>query len=124
PEAMIYQALAAIALVLLVVPLANLGGAAARLSARRRDERLATLRLLGVSSGGVMTATVIESTAIAALGALVGVLGYLSLVPLIGMIPFRGAALGASAVLLSPANIVIAVGSVILLAGGSAVMGL
>ena len=45
----VYQALAAIALVLLVVPLTNLGGAAARLSARRRDERLSTLRLLGVT---------------------------------------------------------------------------
>ncbi|RXZ67407.1 permease, partial [Agromyces albus] len=42
-----YQALAVIALVLLVVPLVSLGGAAARLSARRRDDRLATLRLLG-----------------------------------------------------------------------------
>ncbi|BDZ38455.1 hypothetical protein [Microbacterium suwonense] len=48
-DAGLYQALAAIALVLLVVPLATLGGAAARLSARRRDERLSTLRLLGVS---------------------------------------------------------------------------
>jgi hypothetical protein len=124
PEAMTYQALAAIALVLLVVPLANLGGAAARLSARRRDERLSTLRLLGVSSSGVMSATVIESTAVAALGAIVGVLGYLALVPLIGMIPFRGAALGASAVLLSPLNVAIAFGCVLLLAGASAVMGL
>src|SRR5699024_10928929 len=42
-----YQLLAALAVVLLVVPLASLGGAAARLSARRRDDRLATLRLLG-----------------------------------------------------------------------------
>jgi hypothetical protein len=33
-SAVLYQALAAIALVLLVVPLASLGGAAARLSAR------------------------------------------------------------------------------------------
>ena len=48
---MIYQALAVIALVLLVVPLVSLGGAAARLSARRRDDRLATLRLLGATPG-------------------------------------------------------------------------
>ena len=124
PDAMIYQALAAIALVLLVVPLANLGGAAARLSARRRDERLSTLRLLGVSSSGVTAATVIESTAVAAVGAIAGVLGYLALVPLIGLIPFRGAALGASAVLLSFTSIAIAIGCVIVLAGASAVIGL
>ncbi|MFE7651115.1 hypothetical protein, partial [Streptomyces phaeoluteigriseus] len=46
-SAALYQALAGIALVLLVVPLMSLGGAAARLSARRRDERLSTLRQLG-----------------------------------------------------------------------------
>ena len=48
-EAVLYQALAVIALSLLVVPLVSLGGAAARLSARRRDDRLATLRLLGAT---------------------------------------------------------------------------
>lgn len=64
-----YQALAAIALVLLIVPLASLGGAAARLSARRRDERLSTLRLLGVTPQGVAAATVIESVLLAAAGA-------------------------------------------------------
>src|SRR5690606_1861280 len=69
PEAPIYHALAAIAIVLLVVPLVTLGGAAARLSARRRDERLSTLRLLGVSPAGVVTATVLESTIVAAVGA-------------------------------------------------------
>ncbi|AUZ88997.1 hypothetical protein CVO76_16110, partial [Arthrobacter agilis] len=42
----LYLALAAIAAALLVVPLVSLGRSAARLSARRRDERLATLRLL------------------------------------------------------------------------------
>ncbi|WP_448631055.1 hypothetical protein [Cellulomonas soli] len=37
------------ALVLLVVPLVTLGGAAARLGVSRRDARLATLRLLGAT---------------------------------------------------------------------------
>ena len=48
-DAIIYQASAVIALVLLVVPLTSLGAAASRLSARRRDDRLATLRLLGAT---------------------------------------------------------------------------
>jgi len=120
----VYQALAAIALVLLVVPLMNLGGAAARLSARRRDERLSTLRLLGVTPMGVSVATVIESVLVAAVGALAGVLVYLAASPLIGLIPFRGSALGVDAVLLSPLAILGVVAGVLLVAAGSAVLGL
>lgn len=120
----IYQALAAIALVLLVVPLMSLGGAAARLSARRRDERLSTLRLLGVSPAGVTAATVAESVLVAGAGALAGVLGHLAMSPLIGLIPFRGEALGFSAVALSPLHIASVFGGVLLLAAASAVIGL
>ncbi|KJQ52986.1 FtsX-like permease family protein [Microbacterium sp. SA39] len=124
PEAPIYQALAAIALVLLVVPLMSLGGAAARLSARRRDERLSTLRLLGVSPAGVTVATVAESVLVAGAGALAGVLGHVALSPLIGLIPFRGDPLGFAAVVLSPLNILAVVGGVLLLAAASAIVGL
>src|SRR5690606_14457782 len=46
-----YVWLAWIAVVLLFVPLLTLGGAAARLGVSRRDARLATLRLLGVTPG-------------------------------------------------------------------------
>lgn len=122
--AVVYQLLATVALVLLVVPLGTLGGAAARLSARRRDERLSTLRLLGVTPFGVGMVAVVESTLVAALGVLAGVVLYLALVPLVGLIPFRGGPLGASAVLLPPLAVAaIAVGTV-LLATLSAVAGL
>lgn len=124
PEAPVYQALAAIALVLLVVPLMSLGGAAARLSARRRDERLSTLRLLGVSPAGVTAATVAESVLVAGAGALVGILGHLAISPLIGLIPFRGASLGFAAVVLSPSHVLAVVGGVLLLAAASAIIGL
>lgn len=124
PEAALYQALAAIALVLLVVPLMSLGGAAARLSARRRDERLSTLRLLGVSPAGVTFATVAESVLVAGAGAIAGVLGHIALSPLIGLIPFRGEALGVGAVLLPPWGMLAVVGGVLLLAAASAVIGL
>lgn len=120
----LYQALAAIALVLLVVPLMSLGGAAARLSARRRDERLSTLRLLGVTPAGVRLATVTESVLVAAAGAAVGVLGHLALSPVIALIPFRGAPLGLPAVLLAPLSVAAVVGAVLLLAALSAVVGL
>ncbi|MBT2494276.1 permease [Microbacterium sp. ISL-59] len=124
PEAPIYQALAAIALVLLVVPLMSLGGAAARLSARRRDERLSTLRLLGVSPAGVTVATVTESVLVAAAGALAGVVGHVALSPLIGLIPFRGEALGFGAVVLPPLQIAVVLAGVLFLASASAVVGL
>ncbi|WP_341974985.1 permease [Microbacterium sp. LTA6] len=120
----IYQALAATALVLLIVPLMSLGGAAARLSARRRDERLSTLRLLGVSPGGVAMATVVESVLVAGVGAFAGVLGHLALSPLIGLIPFRGQPLGLSAVVLPPMLVVAVFGGVLLLATVSAAVGL
>lgn len=122
--AMIYQVLAAVALVLLVMPLASLGGAAARLSARRRDERLSTLRLLGVTPTGVGALTVVESTLIALAGVVVGVLAYLAVVPAIGLIPFRGAPLGASAVMLAPLAIIGLATAALMLAAVSAVLGL
>lgn len=120
----VYQALAAIALVLLVVPLASLGGSAARLSARRRDERLSTLRLLGVTTAGVATLTVAESVLLAAAGAATGVVAHIALSPLIGLIPFRGEALGFSAAVLPPLGILLVVVSILLLAATSAVVGL
>ncbi|WP_421076823.1 FtsX-like permease family protein [Microbacterium sp. IO18] len=120
----LYQALAAIALVLLVVPLISLGGAAARLSARRRDERLSTLRLLGVTPGGVTVVTVAESALVAAAGALAGVLGHLAISPLIGLIPFRGEPLGFGAVILPPPLIALVFAGVLVLASASAVIGL
>ena len=120
----LYQALAAIALALLVVPLMSLGGAAARLSARRRDERLSTLRLLGVTPLGVGVATVAESVLVAGTGALVGVLGHLALSPLIGLIPFRGQPLGLDAVVLPPLSMLAVVGGVLVVAAASAALGL
>ncbi|MGM1030141.1 MAG: FtsX-like permease family protein [Actinomycetota bacterium] len=123
-EAPIYHALAAIAIVLLVVPLVALGGAAARLSARRRDERLSTLRLLGVSPAGVVLATVVESAAVAAAGAVVGIVVHLVASPLIGLIPFRDQAPGAAAVLL-PVSAVLGIAvALVLLAAASAAIGL
>ncbi|GAA1795852.1 FtsX-like permease family protein [Agromyces lapidis] len=119
-----YQALAVIALVLLVVPLASLGGAAARLSARRRDDRLATLRLLGATPAAVSTLAVLESVVLAVVGALAGVVLYFLLVPLIALIPFRGEPLGIDGVLLGlPALAGVVIG-VALLAAASAVLGL
>jgi hypothetical protein len=120
--AMTYQALAVVALVLLVVPLASLGGAAARLSARRRDDRLATLRLLGATPAAVSALAVIESVVLATVGALAGVVLYFGLVPALALIPFRGEALGVDGVLLGWAALVAVPLGVSLLAAVSAVV--
>lgn len=97
-----YQILAGIAVALLAVPLIALGGSAARLSARRRDDKLSTLRLLGATPALVGTMTVLESSALALIGAFAGVAGYFMLLPAVALIPFRGQPLGFDALLLNP----------------------
>lgn len=119
----LYLALAAIATSLLVVPLMTLGGSAARLSARRRDGRLATLRLLGAPSGTVAVMTVAESMMLAAVGALAGIVGHLLLLPLVQLIPFRGEALG-GAVWMGPGPVALVALGIVALAALSAVLGL
>jgi hypothetical protein len=70
---MIYRQLTYVAAALLVFPVAGLLGASARLTAARRAERLATLRLLGASTGQVTVAAVAEVTLIAVAAAVAGV---------------------------------------------------
>ena len=108
---------------LLVLPLLTLGGSAARLSARRRDDRLATLRLLGATPATVAAMTVAESAALALGGAVAGVLGYLLLGPAVQQIPFRGEPIGA-AYWLPPLAVLAAVAAVTLLGAVSAAVGL
>ena len=122
--AALYQLLSVVALALLVVPLLALGGSAARLSARRRDDRLSTLRLLGATPAAVARLTVLESTALALAGSVVGVVGYFALVPLVGLIPFRAEPLGIPALVLPAWAIAAAVLGVALVAAVSALVGL
>jgi hypothetical protein len=89
-----YQALAVVALALLVVPLFTLGGAAARLSARRRDDRLSSLRLLGATTSTVSMLTVLEAAGGALAGAVVGTVLYAATAPLVGLVHFAGQAIG------------------------------
>lgn len=92
-----YSGLATLAVVLLLVPLISLGGAAARLAARRRDERLSSLSLLGADRTTLLGLTVAESTMLAAVGCVVGFGGYLALMPVFGLVPFVGGPIGAAA---------------------------
>ncbi|MBK0421555.1 FtsX-like permease family protein [Leucobacter sp. CSA2] len=119
-----YMALTVIALALLAMPLLTLGHAAARLATRRRDDRLAVLRLLGVTGRDTALLAVIESGAIALIGAVIGVgISYLCS-PLIGLIHFRGEAIGAEGAALPPLTAVILVLSITLIAIVSAALSL
>lgn len=97
-----YGILAVLALVLLAVPLVTLGAAAARLTSRRRNDRLATLRLLGASGRELWSLTVLEATVIAAAGAVAGVVLYGALLPVVGLLPFFGGPVGIAAVAVDP----------------------
>ncbi|WP_426625591.1 FtsX-like permease family protein [Leifsonia sp. McL0607] len=118
-----YQALGVVGFALLTVPLITLGGSAARLSARRRDDRLAGLRLLGATPAMVAALTVIESTVLAAVGVAAGIVLYLPASRLVGQLPFRGEALGANAYLPAGWVALCALG-VVVIAASSAAMGL
>ncbi len=118
-----YQALAVVAMVLLIIPLLTLGASAARLAARRRDDRLASLRLLGADSATVVWMTVIESTVLAAVGALAGAGLYACAAPFLGLIQFRGQAIAGHAWLSVPSILGCILG-VCVLAAASAALGL
>lgn len=119
-----YAILSVLALMLLGIPVATLGAAAARLTSRNRNDRLATLRLLGATRTEVMTVTVIEAGATAAVGAAFGAALYVVALPLLGLLPFFGGPIGVAAIWGGWGLIVAALVSVILLATVSAVLGL
>ncbi|QRY40142.1 permease [Microbacterium hominis] len=120
----LYRVLSALALVLLTVPIATLGAAAARLSARRRNDRLATLRLLGASVGEVSAMTVLEAAGTAMAGGILGVGLYAALLPAVGLLPFFGGPVGAGALWTGAAIAVAAVAGVVVIATASAALSL
>lgn len=119
-----YQACTVVAMVILVVPLVSLGGAAARLQTRRRDDRLAALRLLGADGRSTAALAVLEAALVAFTGAVSGVLLSLAAAPLLGLLPFRGAPLGLAAVLLPAGAYAALIAAVTLIAALSAVLSL
>lgn len=87
----LYRALMIIATVLMAVPLLVFGGAAARLTVARRDQRLAALRLMGATPGQVVRLTVAEAVLTAAVGAVAGIALYALAIPLLSRIEIDGA---------------------------------
>lgn len=98
--AQLYRMLAVLATVFLIVPAVSLGVASAKLSARRQDERLSTLSLLGASKGTVRLVAVAEPFVPAAAGIIAGIAGYLALAYPLSFLVFTGVPLGYSALLM------------------------
>ncbi|WP_043640257.1 FtsX-like permease family protein [Nonomuraea candida] len=123
-DAEAYQVLSAIASVLMVVPLLVFGGAAARLTVARRDQRLAALRLVGATPGQVVAMTVAEAVIVALAGALVGTAVFALCVPLLAGIQMQGGPWFAGDLFPPPLVLAGVLVAVPLLVGLSAVAGL
>lgn len=91
-----YVVLAVIACALLVLPVLSLGAAAARLGARGRARRLASLRLVGMTGGEVVAMSVVETLVQAAVGLVIGSLVWLASLPLWHGVSFHSVPIGAA----------------------------
>jgi hypothetical protein len=120
----IYRQLTYVAAALLVFPVASLLGASARLTAARRAERLATLRLLGASTGQVTVAAVAEVTLIAIGAAMAGVVLQWAVAPLLAAIDLGGSEWFAADLRPGPATVAGIVAGVAVLAMLSALGGM
>lgn len=120
----LYATLARIAAVLLAVPTLLLIGAAARLTAAQRAERLAALRLGGAAPDTVVALTAFEALAAGFVGAVTGMAAYLAVLPLAARVPLAGASFPVADLRLGPAVLAAVLVLVPLGTAGSAVVGL
>ncbi|GAA4835253.1 hypothetical protein GCM10023354_13800 [Garicola koreensis] len=120
----VYALYATVALILLVVPMLALMSSAARLLARRRDERLSGLRLLGASSGQLRRLVIVEAGVLAAACIGCGALLYAALLPVVGLLPFAGQPMGAGGLWLGPGLLSAAMAALLVFAAAAAFAGL
>jgi len=80
----------AFGIVLVLFPLLSLVGQAAGVAAKRREHRLAALRLAGSTRTQVLWLSAVEQAVLGLAGAVVGLVGYVVLTPLIAQIPLGG----------------------------------
>ncbi len=120
----LYLIMAQTATVILIVPVITLGGAAARLSISRRDERLAALRLAGATGGQVSLMAVADAAGQALLGSLLGIVLYLAALPGIATLHFQRRTFAWSELWVGLPVLAVAVAGVVLLAVLSAVVSL
>ncbi|WP_277424609.1 ATP-binding cassette domain-containing protein [Kocuria palustris] len=121
---MLYRALSAVGPCILGLPLVQLAGAAAKLSARRRDARLSGLRLLGAGRATLHALVLLEALLQAAIGLLAGLGIYAALIPALGGLHVDGVRIGAAALVLPWWAIALCVAALLGTAGPTAVAGL
>ncbi|WP_166975280.1 FtsX-like permease family protein [Brevibacterium atlanticum] len=119
-----YKTLAALATVLLVIPASTLASASATLSARRQDERLSTMSLLGAKQSQITALAVAEPLLPALVGIVLGVVGYLGLALPVSLIHFMGEPIGYGNMLMPVWLILVVVVFLVLVCAGSALLGL
>lgn len=120
----IWTLMAACAGVLLIVPVVTLGAAAARMGALGRDQRLATLRLMGISGGQAITLSTVETMLAGLAGGVLGTIGYLITLPAWSAVTFQATRLQAAEMLLPTWAIAVTIVGLVVLAGLSSVSGL
>ncbi|MDO5626727.1 MAG: FtsX-like permease family protein [Mobilicoccus sp.] len=119
-----YVVLALVACALLISPILGLGGAAARLGARGRSRRLASLRLLGMTGREVVSMSLVESLVQAVVGLVLGTGIYVLSLPLWRAVSLQDRPAGGGD-MLTPWWLYLAVVAVLLaLAAASTVLGL
>lgn len=119
-----YRQLTYVALALLLFPVLGLLGSAARLTAARRAERLATLRLLGASTRQLTVVAAAEVTAVATAAAVVGILAEWLISPALAAIPLGGSGWYAADLRVAPLVALAVVAGVAVLAAAAAVGGM
>jgi hypothetical protein len=80
----------AFGITLVLFPLLSLVGQAAGVAAKRREHRLAALRLAGATRSQVLWLSAVEQAVLGFIGAIAGLVGYTLLSPLIAQIPLGG----------------------------------
>ena len=89
----------------LLFPVLVFIGGATRLSAARREQRFAAMRLLGATPGQISTIATVESSVATIVGVAIGFLLFAALRPLIASIPFSGERFFTSDLSLSATNV-------------------
>ncbi|NAZ85880.1 FtsX-like permease family protein [Kineococcus indalonis] len=123
-DAALYPLLASVSVALLVVPSAALGGAAARLTVARRDERLARLRLVGATSAQTGLVALLDAGLQAVAGAAAGVVLNLLATPAVALLRFQGRAFEPAELRLGPLPVAAAVAAVLVVSLVSCAVGL
>jgi hypothetical protein len=101
------QAILAVAALALLLPLLMFIGTATRLSAARREQRFASMRLVGATPRQVSVISAVEASAAALGGVAIGFLLFYVLHPLLLHVPFTGEQLAPGDLALSLGDIVV-----------------